>query len=221
MGDQVETGALPFIARTQMALVAVWMAVVLAALGGLWVYKLQPGRSAELRERWPADSGLTASSDRPTLVMFAHPRCPCTRASLAELRVVLSRFAGRIATYVVFMRPSGSSSDWSQTDTWAAASSLAGVRLAVDTDGREAQRFGATTSGHLVLHDSGGRLLFSGGITVARGHEGANPELDRLIRLLERETAGAPAVASAAASAAPAPERPGPVYGCPLEEDPP
>ncbi len=202
--------------RLRIALVGLWGAALLVALVGLWVYKLRAGDGGEVRERWPAASTLAAGADRPTLVMFAHPRCPCTRASLGELRGLLSRFAGRMTTHVVFMRPAGSSASWSHTDTWATASALVGVRVATDIDGREAKLFGAATSGHVVLYDAQGRLLYGGGITPARGHQGSSPQLDRLSRLLERETAGAADV-----SAAPAPlGRPGPVFGCALREDP-
>jgi len=241
--DQIDIGAISSPTRIRVALVALWIAVVIGALAGLWVYKLRPGTRGELRPSWPAGSSLPASADRPTLIMFAHPRCVCTRASLAELRAVQSRFAGRIATYVVFMHPAGSAADWSHTDTWDTASSLAGVRVLTDTDGHEAERFGATTSGHVVLYDRSGRLLYSGGITPGRGHEGDSPQLDQLMRLIERETAGAapggtPApttpttpTASTAVPALPAAtaptaaghqlERPGPVFGCPLREEQP
>ena len=233
--DQVDIQAISTHPRIRVALVALWIAVVVGALAGLWVYKLRPGTPAELRPSWPAGSSLAASHDRPTLIMFAHPRCVCTRASLAELRAVQSRFAGRIATYVVFMHPAGSTADWSHTDTWDTASSLAGVRVVADTDGLEAERFGATTSGHVVLYDRSGSLLFSGGITPGRGHEGDGPQLDQLTRLIERETAGAVAAGSPTAStvvparlAPTAPtaagrqlERPGPVFGCPLREEQP
>jgi hypothetical protein len=215
----IDLHALAPITGARLALVAMWAAAVLAALGALTVYKLEPGRPAELRERWPAGSSLTASAGRPTLVMFAHPRCPCTRASLAELRALLSRFSRHMTTHVIFMRPSGSAADWSRTDTWATASSLAGVRVAADVDGREAALFGATTSGHVVFYDTSGRLLFSGGITPARGHQGDSPQLDQLRRLIERETAVA--AAAGAAPSAPPHERPGAVYGCPLGEETP
>ena len=108
--------------RLRIALVGLWGAALLVALVGLWVYKLRAGDGGEVRERWPAASTLAAGADRPTLDMFAHPRCPCTRASLGELRGLLSRFAGRMTTHVVFMRPAGSSASWSHTDTWATAS---------------------------------------------------------------------------------------------------
>jgi hypothetical protein len=43
-----------------------------------------------------------------------------------------------------------------------------------DADGSEARRFGAETSGHTLLFDPNGSLLFSGGITASRGHAGRN-----------------------------------------------
>lgn len=210
MSTKVEDTASSPRIYARIGLVTVWAAAVLAAMAGLWAYKLTPGAAAEMRERWPADSRLAVGLDRPTLVMFAHPRCPCTRASLGELRAILSRFAGQMVTYVVFMQPRDSSADWSRTDTWATASSLAGVRVVTDIDGREAQLFGATTSGHVVLYDAERRLLFSGGITAARGHEGDSPQRARLAGLLERETTGK--------SIDPHLGGPGAVYGCPLGE---
>src|SRR5262245_7166738 len=34
---------------------------------------------------WPRDSRITLAQDRPTVLFFMHSKCPCTRASLAEL----------------------------------------------------------------------------------------------------------------------------------------
>jgi hypothetical protein len=53
-----------------------------------------------------------------------------------------------------------------------------------DPDGREAQRLGAVTSGHVLLYDRAGQLLFTGGITGARGHEGDNAGGESVIRLI-------------------------------------
>lgn len=53
-------------------------------------------------------------------------------------------------------------------------SAPATVRFVVTSDVAEARRFGARTSGHVVVYDASGELRFSGGITVARGHLGAN-----------------------------------------------
>ncbi len=42
----------------------------------------------------------------------------------------------------------------------------------VDVAGRMAAKFGAATSGHCFLYSVTGSLMFHGGITTERGHEG-------------------------------------------------
>jgi hypothetical protein len=103
------------------------------------------------------------------LVLFAHPECPCTRASLAELARLLARFEDRLTADVVFLRPSDVGAAWDGSDLWRTASAMPGVTAVRDDDGVEAVRFRATTSGAAVLYDARGRLLFRGGLTSARG----------------------------------------------------
>lgn len=44
--------------------------------------------------------------------------------------------------------------------------------MVVDVDGMLAANFNATTSGHCLLYTVTGSLMFQGGITTERGHEG-------------------------------------------------
>lgn len=57
-----------------------------------------------------------------------------------------------------------------------------------DIDGVEARRFGAETSGHTFLFDSGGQLLFNGGITAFRGHSGDNEGENAVISLINNRS---------------------------------
>jgi hypothetical protein len=175
--------------RTWFALAAVWAATVVAGLGTLWNHAAQPGAQAAPPMIWPAESGLTRSAGRPTLVMFAHPKCPCTRASLHELERLLAQAAGTLDAQVAFVQPPGTSQDWAKTDTWSAASAIPSVRVVLDRDGVEAGRFGATTSGQVLLYDAAGCLNFQGGITAARGHEGDNPGRSAIIAWTKGQTA--------------------------------
>jgi hypothetical protein len=90
---------------------------------------------------------------------------------------------GRVAAYVLFVKPEGSADDWEQTDLWQSAASIPGVHVLVD-DGAEALRFHAVTSGQTALYDVAGRLLFSGGITASRGHSGDNAGRSAIVSLL-------------------------------------
>ena len=75
---------------------------------------------------------------------------------------------------------------WEKSDLWNAAVALPDTTVVRDDDGREAERFGAVTSGQTLLYDAQGTLLFSGGITGARGHAGDNAGRASLVALLNR-----------------------------------
>jgi hypothetical protein len=163
---------------------AAWALLVGVGMVALVRYSLGPGRSAEAPAVWPATSRLARAAGRPTLVMVAHPRCACTRASLGELAVLMTRCQGRVAATVLFVWPPGTSTAWNETDLRRSAAAIPGVAVLTDEGGREAHRFGAATSGQVLLYDAAGRLRFSGGITGGRGHSGDNAGREALQALL-------------------------------------
>jgi hypothetical protein len=167
-----------------------------SAVGGLvvvWKHQTAPGAAANAASQWPTNSRLVRATDRPTLVLLAHPQCSCTRATLAELGEALARAAVKPKTYVVFLKPSSMPDGWEQTDLWASALALPGATVLKDEDGLEAQRFGASTSGQTFLYDSRGTLLFSGGITGSRGHAGDNAGRSSIVALLNYQRASSAA----------------------------
>jgi hypothetical protein len=178
-----------------------WIAATAAGLVMLTGYASSPGQIRPAPAQWPTSSRVPLSRDRATLVMFAHPRCPCTRASLGELEKIMAHFQDAVDASVVFLQPSAEDDDWSRTDLWRTAAAIPGVRALADVDGAEAQRFRAATSGQTFVYNDRGELLFSGGITLGRGHAGDNPGRD--------------AIESCLSDRAPA-CREAPVFGCPL-----
>jgi hypothetical protein len=167
-----------------IAACAVWVMMIGVGLGVLWAYENAPGPVAVPPSQWPADSRIQPAMDRATLIMLAHPHCPCTRASIGELSRLMTQAQDRVTTYVLFLKPAGSSDDWEKTDLWQSAASIPGVNVVVDEGGTEAQRFQAVTSGQTVLYDAAGCLLFSGGITGSRGHFGDNAGRSAIVSLL-------------------------------------
>ncbi|MDQ2800967.1 MAG: hypothetical protein M3Y13_15145 [Armatimonadota bacterium] len=170
--------------QTLITITVLWLAAVFAGMGVLWNYQNAPGQAATPPLDWPAGSSILRDSHRPTLVMFAHPRCPCTRASVGELNILMTRCQGRLTAYVLFYQPSGQPGNWDKTDLWRSAAAVPGIQVRDDKDGREARRFHAATSGQTYLYDTNGPLLFSGGITGARGHAGDNAGRGALESLL-------------------------------------
>ena len=116
--------------------------------------------------------------------MFAHPHCPCTRASLGELNAVMAMCGSKVEIYIFFTKPSGFSDSWVKSDLWRSAASLPGVHVIQDDEGKTAEVFHATTSGQVLLYDKGGALIFNGGITGSRGHAGDNQGRQSVISLL-------------------------------------
>src|SRR5712671_6320482 len=152
---------------------AAWLLAIAGGFSILWKYKTTPGDAGAVSPgSWPAGTAVRRSADRATLLLFAHPRCDCTRASVAELARLMARFHERLEARVLFWAPSEAPADWSKGDLSTSAEGIPGVTVLRDAGGAEASRFGVATSGAVVLYDPQGRLLFKGGVTAARGHEG-------------------------------------------------
>lgn len=153
---------------------SLWVGAIAFGLDRLWRYDWQRGAGLAAPAELPRDALPSAAPALARLVMLAHPRCPCTRASLAELARLMAQADGRLSADVFFVQPAGTADDFVDTDLWRAAAAIPGVRVWRDRDGRTAAGFGADTSGQVVLYSAAGRRLFQGGITAARGHEGDN-----------------------------------------------
>jgi len=174
----------------------------LVALAGSWVVLARYERNvnqplrAGLAEHWPSQTALARSTDQFTLVFFLHPKCPCSRASLWELGKVfdeLGRSSERTPELIVVATvPENADDGWTETNTIREAQKLPNARLFVDRGGIEAARFGANTSGFVMLFNESSDRVYAGGITVARAHEGANAGRDALTQILQGRRASAP-----------------------------
>jgi len=191
--------------RVLLAMLVLWAGLVTAGFFALWRYKAASAPVSESGSPavWPAASGLQPSADRATLVLFAHPKCPCTHASVTELAKLMARLHDRVELRVAIVRPTAVPPDWDDTELVSRATAIPGARVSHDDGGVEAARFGVVASGHVLVFDRGGRRLFSGGITSSRGHEGDSFGLRRIDSLL---TVGTADRADA------------PVFGCAFDE---
>jgi hypothetical protein len=188
-----------------MGAFCVWLTA--SALGFAWLmrYETRPGLPAQSPQTWPDDSRLPREPQCWTLVLFLHPHCPCSNATLDELAVLQARAPKNVRTILVFCRPPGTTNDWGNTALRARAATMKDVVLREDDGDQERRRFGAATSGQALLYDASHRLRYSGGITRGRGVTGDNPGRTHLEKLLHgRETA----------------EPSSPVFGCSLADQP-
>ena len=181
-----------------LAALTLSLGVGLSALFGLHQtiqFETTPGERVPGPAIWPTASRIPRQADRETVLVFAHPFCSCSGATLSELAEILERprSSGEIpAVRVTFFRPKGGAK-WEATELWAQAEKLPGATVSWDEGGREARLFNARTSGLVLLYGKDGRLRFQGGVTGSRGHVGSNFAAQQLVQALDRHTPGASA----------------------------
>jgi len=162
----------------------VWLSAAIYGATLLWGFSLEPGETPATAPQWPASSGLIAPSGRPMLVLFLHPLCPCSRATVEELSVLLAKAARPLQVQAVFVG-AGQNGAVEKGTLWKQVQALPGVTLVSDPDGLEAERFRSVTSGDAFLYDSSGSLQYRGGLTGARGHAGDNFGVDSVVRIVQ------------------------------------
>lgn len=165
-----------------------WFLFVFAGFYLLEIYSNSPGMSGPQPIHWPTNqSELVFEKGHEKMVVFIHPRCPCSRATLVELSKLVSRFPHRFDLDIVFYHPLTADAKWFNTTNWDLAKGIPNAVLHSDPDGKLAMKFGALTSGHTLLFNSEGFRVFSGGITGARGHEGDNLGTDAITNYLTHQ----------------------------------
>ncbi len=188
----------------RIGLYTLWLFAMGAGIVMVLDYENASGSAAGAPSQWISGTSIPLDPTRDTLIMFVHPRCPCTRASLGELNRLLAQSDGRIAAHVLFFRPPNYPANWTHTELWQTAAAIPGVTVQEDMNDAVARKFGAETSGYVLFYNPRGQLLFRGGITDGRGHAGDNAGESAIISLaLGKSTAVTQT----------------PVYGCSLLEE--
>lgn len=182
-----------------LIMIALWLVGTLSAFYFLDKYKATAGPRVTLEKWWPTLSKLDFAHKTKNLVIFVHPKCQCSEATLHELNNLVMSTGKTIKIHALFYRPLNSEVSWNHTVLWDKALIIPGVVVHDDIDGHEAKLFGVETSGHTALFDETGRLTFSGGITASRGHIGMS-DGQKMLQLLISDRA--------------APLAETPTYGC-------
>lgn len=164
-------------------------------------YENKPGEKISVPNQWPVASVLKPAETPYTLVMGVHPHCPCTRATMDELAIIMTHAQSKLKGYVIFIEPPGFNANWAKTDLYRYALAISGIETIIDHNGQEADLFHMTTSGQTLVFDKNGKLFFSGGITASRGHVGGNRGVDTILELVRTGKAS---------------YRETPFFGCPL-----
>jgi len=149
-----------------------WILAIAAGYFALVNYSTTPKDSAVASRSWPQAVSLVRDATRPTLVMFLHPKCPCSTASLRMIEQAEGGHTDTMRSWFVFTKPAHEPDSWCHGVVWDMAAEIPQSKRLVDIDGRIASRFGAICSGETYIYSADGTLLFHGGTTGSRGHEG-------------------------------------------------
>ena len=190
-----------------------WLSAIVGFLA-LTVYDFKSGTAAAQPQSWPAQSQLKLASDRCTAIVFLHPQCPCSMATVTELSKVMEQCKGSLLVYAVALENKSPVANMATLGLPAFPESNRlldhvaenpNIKLVADPGGTIAASFGAQTSGYVVLYSRTGALLFHGGITSSRSHEGDNAGADAFLLAVREPRYGT--IAST------------PVFGCSLIEN--
>lgn len=152
-----------------MILIIIFGAMSVGGIHFLMNYAGEAGNPVVSIGSWPLDSKL-AHSKNHHLIMFLHPGCSCSKASLAELSRLMSE-EKELKAQIVVMKSPKLEKLFHENDLIKQAKNIPRTQIFYDQDGVEARHFKAETSGLTHLY-SDSTLLFAGGLTMARGHEG-------------------------------------------------
>src|SRR5438132_535294 len=84
-------------------------------------YENTPGQAQEPPSRWPSTTKIPTTLGLPTMVIFLHPYCPCSRATLAQLSLIMAHVQNKVKTQVVFVKLPDFSQDWVKTTLYNSA----------------------------------------------------------------------------------------------------
>lgn len=162
-----------------------WLTAIGTGIWNLARYANEPGQQALPPADFPS-IGISGDPAKPVLVMLAHPRCPCTRASLVQLSELMARHGANLNAFVLFYQPSSEDAGWSRGELWQMAEDIPHVTVRADFDAAATRLLGAHTSGQTLVYSAQGKLIFKGGITAGRGHSGENSGRRAIEELLEK-----------------------------------
>jgi hypothetical protein len=180
-----------------------WLSAI-AAFAYLATYDLTPGNKGVEPSVWPAASGIVPARNKCNAVVFLHPRCFCSLATANELAKIMSREENRLKVHVI-VRPTRRAEEASASSSTSSATTPAhDAQLSIQDSNSRLIKTIDSLPGHVLLFGANGNLIFAGGITASRGHEGDNLGADAMLKAMcesRRSTVSTT-----------------PVFGCSLEE---
>ncbi len=155
-------------------MVGCWLLLIVVFSVAMAIYSHRGGLQASAPDHWPPNSKVNRSNNLPNFLLFIHPLCPCSKASVGELEKLMPYLENKAKVSVIFFHSEDLNSKFSSGSLFRKVASIPHVEIFQDSDGAELKRFSVETSGQALFYNLHGLLAFRGGITPERGHMGDN-----------------------------------------------
>src|SRR5437870_2332447 len=80
-----------------------WILSLAAGLKRMLDYEETPAAPGSAPRTWPSESEIQRAPGLPTILVMAHPHCPCTSATIGELALAMAKVQSRASATVVFV----------------------------------------------------------------------------------------------------------------------
>ena len=151
-----------------VCVLAAWGVLIAAGFVVLEVYAAAPGARGRSLPDWPQDCMIPIDGRHPTLLIFLHPLCPCSSASVDELTEIVGRCGDRVKLHAVLLHTISLEKEGASVVERSLVD-VPGMTIWPDEKGALARGFGVLTSVALLPHTIPQAILtFSGGITASR-----------------------------------------------------
>jgi len=139
----------------------------------LYAFSTTPGDHTVVQS-WILQDKLPLKHQLASLVVLIHPKCSCSTATLKEVERLKIGLKDKLDVKLVFISYGDKSKNWYQGPVWDLAVSMKkNVSIVLDNDGQILKTLGTKTSGTAYLVGPDLKVVFQGGLTPIRGHEGA------------------------------------------------
>ena len=155
-------------------LVLIWIALVIVISSYFYIYQYTDGHIVVRQDYSDAIKLLNSKAEveYPLTLLFLHPECPCSDASIYELQQI-QKLNKEMNYKVVISYPKNTFEKWSNSNRAKRQLNRDSIfELLDDKENVLAKAFGAYTSGFTLIFNTPEDLVFAGGITPSRGHLG-------------------------------------------------
>src|SRR5438105_14461382 len=83
-------------------LAAIWVTAVMSGQRVMLNYDYTAATAGVPPSKWPHESLLPRTRGLPTIVVVAHPHCPCSRATVEQLDRLMARLQDQVSAVVAF-----------------------------------------------------------------------------------------------------------------------